>query len=146
MSDLDDFTNLSKFLLGLPLPDFGIQDLPADLTAFYFQLLSGSGDADFQALLGAWQIEFTPLTALGQALLLDLNIVANSDLWQRAQKLIMLWYTGVWDPASSNEALKYPDPTRSYPFTLVWVMSQSHPRSITKGFGYWQSPPSESGS
>lgn len=138
-----DFANLSKFLLGIPLPEFGIQDLPSDLVTFYFGILDGK-DAGFQSLLTAWQTSFANLSPADQAALLESNIKDNTPLWQAAQKLIMLWYTGVWDPTSADPTLSQPDPSQSYPFALVWVVSQSHPRGITKSFGYWQYPPSES--
>jgi hypothetical protein len=137
----DDFASLSRFLLGIPLPELGIQDLPPDLVAFYFSILDGNDD--FQSLLTAWQQSFANLSPADQAALLESNIKGNTDLWKQAQRLIMLWYTGVWDPSSDNPALKYPDPSQSYPFALVWVVSQSHPRGVTKSFGYWQYPPSE---
>jgi hypothetical protein len=143
---MNDFANLSKFLLGIPLTEFGIQDLPSDLVSFYFGILDGKApdpEFQFQLLLQTWQTQFANLSPADQAALLQQNIKDDTDFWKQAQKLIMLWYTGVWDPTSSDPTLKYPDPSQSYPFALVWVVSQSHPRGITKSFGYWQYPPSE---
>lgn len=140
---IDDFANLSKFLLGIPWPELGIQDLPQELVSFYFGILDGKDDG-FRSLLTAWQTSFAKLSPADQAALLQSNIKGNTDLWKQAQKLIMLWYTGVWDPSSADPALKHPDPSQSYPLALVWVVSQSHPRGVTKSFGYWQYPPSES--
>lgn len=138
---IDDFASLSRFLLGVPLPELGIQDLPQDLVSFYFGILDGKDDG-FTKLMNAW-LPIEGLPASEQAARFERDIKGDPYLWRQAQNLIMLWYTGVWDPASADPALRYPDPSRSYPFALVWVLSQSHPRSVTKSFGYWQYAPSE---
>jgi hypothetical protein len=138
---IDDFRSLSKFLLGVPLPEYGIGDLPQDLVAFYFDILDGK-DAGFTKLIAAW-IPLEGLPASEQVARFEREIQGDPYLWRQAQNLIMLWYTGVWDPGSADPALQYPDPSRSYPFALVWVLSQSHPRSVPQGFGSWEHAPSK---
>ena len=140
-----DFESLSRFVLGIPLRDFGIDNLPQDLVSFYFGILDGK-DAGFAKLMAAW-IPIEALPASEQAARFDSDIKGDPYLWRQAQNLILLWYTAVWDPQSSDPALNSPDPTKSYPNALVWALSQwpskSHPRGVTKGFGYWQYPPTE---
>jgi hypothetical protein len=144
---IDDFTSLSKFLLGVPLPEFGIPDLPSDLVSFYWNILNGK-DAGFARLIAAW-IPIAKLPSDQQTAAFESTIKGNADLWSTAQKVIMLWYTAVWDRSITDRpildpALQYPDPDQSYPYALVWVLSQSHPQGIPQGFGYWQYSPSES--
>ena len=140
MISMDDFTDLSKFLLGIPLDDFGISDLPQDLASFYFDIVNG--DTGFAALMYAW-IPIVGHPASEQEAYFESQIKAAPFLWRQAQNLVMLWYTGVWDPQSSDPALAHPEPNQSYPLALVWTLAQSHPRGVTKSFGYWQYPPSE---
>lgn len=138
---IDDFTSLSRFVLGVPLPEYGIRDLPQDLVSFYFSILDGK-DAGFTKLIAAWA-PIAALPASEQAACFDREIKGDPYLWRQAQNLILLWYTAVWDPTSADPALAAPDPSRSYPFALVWVLSRSHPRSVPQGFGSWQNAPSE---
>lgn len=137
---IGDFTSLSKFLLGVPLPEYGIGDLPQDLVSFYFDLLGK--DDGFTKLIAAW-VPIAALPASEQAACFDREIKGDPYLWRQAQNLVLLWYTGVWDPASADPALQYPDPSRSYPFALVWVLSRSHARGVPQGFGSWEHAPSE---
>lgn len=138
---ISDFESLSRFVLGIPLIELGIQDLPQSLVSFYFSILDGKDDG-FAKLIAAW-IPLEGLPASEQAARFESDIQGDPYLWRQAQNLVLLWYTGVWDPQSKDPALQYPDPTQSYPNALVWVLSQAHPRGVTKSFGYWQYPPTE---
>jgi hypothetical protein len=134
--NFDDFSSLSGFLTA-------IDGLDNNLVRFYFNLLT-TNKVDLSPLLAAWHpIASMPPSEQGPAF--EQAIRGVEALWTQAQKLTMLWYTGVWDLGCSGPARITRDPQNySDNLLLVWVLSQAHPAGVTQGYGVWQFPPEES--
>lgn len=131
-----DFLSFSNFVLGIPLPQ--VPSLDQGLAQTYFNLLT-SNNVDITQLLTTWHgITLQPKSQWPS--LFQTDIASNTTLWPQAIQVTMLWYTGVWDPNSSNSALNSRNPAL-YEQTLVWVLAQAHPMGVPLGFGYWQYPP-----
>ena len=155
---LTNFMGLSSFLIGVPLP--GLQSLDSDLGQSYLNLLNAylqQGPATFDQQFGA--VETPPgsnagLTPDTMTTLLNTwqqiaaaggdptaavnkQIFGNAQLSALAQKIILIWYTGLID--------NIPGPAELYDRALVWSISYAHPMAVPRSFGYWQFDPTATG-
>ena len=150
---LNDFLNLSEFLLGIPFqpPLPAITDLDPNLAQTYYTRLISDANASVIPPGGVtadpnWAISPQKMTLMlstwsqiaaqpaGQwQSLFNTQVQANASLWPLAQQIVMAWYTGV--------CANVPRTADLYEQTLVWVLAQAHPMGVPLAFGYWQYPP-----
>ena len=142
--NVNDFTSLSEFLLGVPWepPLPALASLDPDLAQVYMtQMNSLPGSLIYQMLI-TWDAIRKQPPAQWAASVTTL-ILNDANLGPLARQIILAWYTGFlpWSPGQQPT----PDPA-NYERTLVWLLAQAHPMGVPLSFGYWQYNPATSGS
>jgi hypothetical protein len=149
--NLNDFISLSGFLLGIPFkpPLPPINDLDPDLGQFYLDLLNKYASyvpkGSLTDLASTWQsIQAQPSSQWDAQVR---KLIFGTDLNDWAQQIIYVWYTGsMWVPNLPSGNPNTDRDAERYERTLVWWLAQAHPMGVPKSFGYWQYPPSGTGS
>ena len=155
---LTNFMGLSSFLIGVPLP--GLQSLDASLGQEYLNQLNAylqQGPAIFDQQVGAAETPPSSNAGLNAGTMTTLlntwqqiaaaggdptaqvnkQIFGNVQLSSLAQKIILIWYTGLIDGI--------PGPADTYDKALVWSLGYAHPMAVPRSFGYWQYDPTTTG-
>jgi len=118
----------------------GVENLPADLAAEYWERLHSSLATDLEDLVTAFGL----LKAQGQLNEQSLasELFSNPKLSNAAQQLIVLWYSSaLMEPDAKGVVLKFGKPAHHFR-ALLWDAIGAHPPALSGGyFGHWHYPP-----